>query len=988
MLDHIISDEGYPVAWIITPAGAKYNQVFQSKQALIDAIPVLDQQNEVVYFGVGTVTDPNPPKVKRFVKGQEVRKQNLRVETNIHSFKSLWMDIDIATDEPTKHASISEASAALAKFCRVTGWPIPTIVSSGTGLHFYWPLTNSIDVVTWRNYWPHLIAVAKYTGLKLDVAASNKATQVMRPPGSTHRKDPANPRTVEVVREADPSHFDYLFSCLDDCVQANNLPLVQAHTPAQNTFATMMQAAGFTYTAPVTDRDPLKVIKGCDQIRLSMTEARTEPEFRAVISTMMVLPNGRNLLHIMGKRQPMYDYDEVEGKIDALPTPPLPYTCASFDSLTPGICRTCPHRGKIKSPVTLGNKHDVVELHAPPTVQDESVPVATAAGLDGLLHPAPNLAGAPVTINDRAGAYKVDATGCWVILPNEADKEPIQICKQPVYPLKHLYKLNDAGSAEHFYLFHVDAKAPSAKLKDILISGSEAHGDYASKQFVDGGVVIKKRDNDKWFNNFMRSHIEELADTVPTEMFTSMGWQTDGDFVTGQYNVLPSGAAHRATNGREATDTARNNTMEPTGDYHEWRAAMDVFNTESQLHAQLCIGTAYAAPLFKFLGIDGLLLSLHGKSGIGKSAIQDAVGSVWGDPAGLTLKAPGTSNGSSQVAMLRHVGMMNSLPVMLDELSNLDPAKISDFVHGLSSGKEKDRLRPGGKGEYNLTKGLTWKTAFLSSSNAAIADKLAEGKSDCVAERYRLFELTNLKLLRTETFVEDSEKLRGLKQNYGHAGLTYARYLQTNIEKIPDWIQAEIAWLTKKVDAVAEERFWVQGMAAWLVGLAISYQAGLHSFDLKRLREYVIEQFKAQREGISESKNSTATSFAEMINDMLPHAVIVDQENELIQGMTARIPKSGKLYMRIDIASRVGEVTTSEVKNWCHRHSIGLAELKASGVESGVLSEGKDKATQVTLGRGVKELAGGGRVQVYQFNIPNDSIALMREQLKEKEQDP
>ena len=978
MLENIISDTGYPVAWTIAPNGFKKHHVFESKQALIDAVPTLDQQNDVVYFGVGTLTNPKLPKVKKIIDGKEVWVRPYRIESNINSFQSLWMDIDI---KPGVHTTITEASSALAQFCKLTGWPIPTIVSSGTGLHFYWPLTTPIDVSTWRSYWPHLIAVAKHTGLKLDVAASNKATQVMRPPGSTHRKDPANPRTVKVVRAADPADFTALFDKLKAYVTAHSLPLVQAHTPTANTFGAMMQAAGFTYTPPVTDRDPMKVIKGCAQIRRSIHEQRTEPEFRAVISTLMVLPHGRKLVHGLGKHQVLYDYDDVERKIDSLPVPPLPYTCDSFDSLTPGICDTCPHRGKIGSPVTLGNKVEAVELPAPDTPAETSTP-ATTSRLAGLVQPAAAMAEPPVTIETQAGAYKTDANGCWMIPPAEADEPAIQLCQQPVWALKHLYRVNEDGNREHYYLFRIET-APG-KNNDVLISGEAAHSETPYREFTRYGVVIPKAANFQKFGNFMRAHLSNLVKQEPTEIFATLGWQPSGDFVTGVYNVPVVGQPYSSTNGKEATDTANNNGMKPTGDYAKWREAMDVFNTREQMHAQLCIGTAYAAPLFKFIGIDGLLLSLHGHSGIGKSAIQDAVASVWGDPSSLMSKAPATSIGESQVSVMRHIGMMKSLPVLLEELTNLKPEFMSDFIHGLCSGKEKSRLKPGARGEYNRTKGLTWSTAFLSSSNEAIADKLAEGKGEHIAERYRLFELTDLPLLRTgANFIPDSQKLRGLKENYGHAGLTYARWMQANIDKIPGWIEAKIAWITQATKSISEERFWVQGMAAWLVGLELAHDAGLHSFDMDSLHEYVVEQFEIQRYGIRDSKTSTETNFAEMINDMLPNALIIDTKNELVQGMTAILPRRGSLHMRLDLAEGVGAVTVGEVKNWCHRRGIGLSAMRDSGVASGLLT--RTKATQVVLGKGVKELSGGSQVYCYIFEIPADSKMLLREQLKEKE---
>ena len=964
MLDRVISDSGYPVAWMIAPNGTTFNQVFQNKQALIDALPQLDQANVAVYFSVGTATVN--------------RTKEVRVESNIHSFKSLWMDIDIEAGNPLKYATISEASTGLKQFCDATGWTLPMIVASGTGLHFYWPLLQEITVAIWRDYLPYLLATARHLNLKLDVAASNKATQVMRPAGTTHRKDPANPQKVKVVRDTQPVDYNELLEKLVTYVNANQLPLTEVKSNTSNAFATMMAAAGFTYNPPVEDLAHSAMVTGCAQIRRAMSEDLPEPVWRGVISTAMLFPNGREFAHLLSRNDSRYDYDETEFKLNQLPQPPLPYTCDSFDQLTNGICDSCPHRGKIKSPIVLGKKVETqtVETSTPAAVEAQAV----VSNLQGLLAPVAAASSAMANLVTQAGAYKTDAAGCWFIPHSDSGEAPTLICEQQVLPLQHLYRVNADGNREHLYLFRIET-APEVH-NDVVIAGDVAHSEHVFKEFTRYGVVIpKKADFDK-FGNFMRAHIKNLVNTKPTEMVKTLGWQPEGEFVTGLWSVPPDGQPIRAVLGQEAADTASDNGMQPVGDYATWRAAMDVFNTKHQLHAQMGVCSAYAAPLFEFLTIEGMIFALHGKSGVGKSAVQNAAASVWGNPKSLKTKATGTGTGESIISVMRLLGVNKNMPLVLEELTNLKSEDMSSFIHAIAGGKEKSRLRGAARGEYHRSKGLEWNTVAFSSANDSITDKLAEAKSDHLAERFRVFEITNLKTIKSDSYAEDDRKLKELEANYGHAGLHYAKWMQANVASIPIWIEERINWVRNKVTARPEERFWVQAMAAWLVGIELSHAAGLHSFDIVQLEQYIITQFEAQRESIAGSRESSATHFAEMLNDMLPHALIVDTTNKLLpEGMAAQLPKSGKLHMRIDVSDGSGEVTVSEVKRWCKHKGVGLSVMHQSGLASGLIQDVQGK--RCSIGRGVK--GWNARVSAYEFKLPPGNLTLIKEKLKEGE---
>lgn len=103
--------------------------------------------------------------------------------TDVRSGRVLWCDIDFK-DFPGGEA---EARARLASFAS----PPSIIVRSGGGLHCYWLLSELADPVAIEN------ANKQFVGALGADKAWDRA-RVLRLPSSYHRKDPANPRLVEV----------------------------------------------------------------------------------------------------------------------------------------------------------------------------------------------------------------------------------------------------------------------------------------------------------------------------------------------------------------------------------------------------------------------------------------------------------------------------------------------------------------------------------------------------------------------------------------------------------------------------------------------------------------------------------------------------------------------------------------------------------------------------------------------------------------------
>jgi hypothetical protein len=113
-----------------------------------------------------------------------------RKQVNVLEVRSLWGEIDTREGKPdAPYSNRHEAANAVLEFCRTSGMPTPTFVSSGYGLHIYWPLCASLPAAVWRVYAKRLAQLFETHNLKIDKSRTRDSASVLRPPGAHNRKN-------------------------------------------------------------------------------------------------------------------------------------------------------------------------------------------------------------------------------------------------------------------------------------------------------------------------------------------------------------------------------------------------------------------------------------------------------------------------------------------------------------------------------------------------------------------------------------------------------------------------------------------------------------------------------------------------------------------------------------------------------------------------------------------------------------------------------
>jgi hypothetical protein len=298
--------------------------------------------------------------------GPPSQKRLGRTKHNAAGAKAFWLDIDVGPGKP--YSNEDATFDALAVFCRTLNIPLPIVVSSGSGLHAYWPVDQTLIRAIWERYANGLKSLCDRHGLHADPARTADISSVLRTPG-THNHKYSPPRKVECDPEfllkVQPYALEQFRAFLDNAPEnrtAGRLPSVQElFGPIPDTLLSRSPtrrrlledaAHGLSDYAPCYTAE---IIQRCGQMR-AFQDAKgclPEPQWYANLGGLAFCEDGDQIAHEISKGDPRYSFEETQNKLDRQrgfgPT-----TCKHFHELNPKICEACPHWGKITSPIALG----------------------------------------------------------------------------------------------------------------------------------------------------------------------------------------------------------------------------------------------------------------------------------------------------------------------------------------------------------------------------------------------------------------------------------------------------------------------------------------------------------------------------------------------------------------------------------------------------------------------------------------------------------
>ena len=869
-----------------------------------------------------------------------------RVQKNSTYFKTFWIDVDCGVGKP--YATQAEGLAALKTFTKTINWPLPTIVNSGRGIHAYWRLDSTVTRMEWKSVADRLKALCEEHAFEADPSRTAESASILRVPETLNfKQDP--PLPVEILQIANETPYEVLRSALGVLVAPDYIP----RQLNEMTKAMMGNRQSRFQTIMLKTMDG----KGCAQLEHIAINQDTieEPLWRAGLSIAWHCIDKDEAIHKISSLHPSYSPDETQRKAAQTKGP---YTCETFAKFNPDGCNACPNKGKISSPILLGNEIVAAEPDAPiiektPEGKQEKYIVPEL--------PYPYFRG------KNGGIYaSLKTKGD----DDEDEEKVVNIYEHDLYVVK---RLKDPIKGDAVWIrLHL----PRDGVREFSMPQTDALTfDKLRDKLAWHGVVAAKKQMDA-IMNYLIAFVKELQHKSQVEiMRTQFGWTENNDeFILGEKEISAAGISYSPPSSTTGNLAAY---MAPTGDYDEWKSIIKTYDQPQFEPHAFGFFTAFGAPLLKHLNLKGAIINLiNNTSGTGKSTVLKMCNSVWGHPEELMLQWKDTQN-----AMIHRLGVMNNLPVTIDEITKMSGDHFSDLVYSISQGRGKNRMMNHTNEErHNATK---WATIALCSSNASFYDKLSSLKSTPDGEFMRLIEY-RIEVTDILSKEEADVIFTPLYSHYGHAGVQYAEYLVGNLEDAISLVMQVQQKIDKAVSFTSRERFWSGAVACNIAGALIAKDLGIIDFDVKRVYDWIIKELKVMRTEIKAPAQTQSSVIGEFMNDHRKSTLVINGEADARTGLNS-IPildvKFGELLIRVEPDTKLLYINAKHLKAYCVKQQITLKDtlkgLEADGIFKGLVKKRMSKGTDIQT----------PAVHAYLFSIDNNDFINAEDYIQAAKQD-
>ena len=981
----VLPDQGHYCLFLLPEAHHVWHD---SIDALVDATETYTQRGGV-YFGTaafGTATS--------------------RSQANVLALKALRLDIDAGEEKHAKHGDkvYPTQRAALAdcvRFFKETQLLPTYVVSSGAGLHIYYCFTEAVAPAEWLPLAKALSALGREHNLLIDPSVTEDSARVLRPVGALHH----NGARVSILKDFQVRHDA---TALRDALGVLPPPKARQYDLSINT--------DMARTVISPPSSALKVAQHC-QALAEVAHAKgdvPEPHWRAMLGLVKHTTESHDIAHEWSVGHDGYDAQETDRKLDAWLTGPT--TCVEFGKHR-NACNSCPHQGKVKSPIMLGRMTPVeVEALPPeknPFVRPESVP--TGAAWEGRV---------PKDFEVKL-VQGVTTLVHKVMVPTE-DQHGVTLEQQVEVPVtseifwySHWADLSHSGDTAHITAHKWDSMTDRVKAFDIPTGALASRSDLA-KKLAESGIQLSTHKRAlasmDTYNKFQFQRIKDMNRRLKISDRFGLRILEDGKMVSvhGKYVIAADGTISEAMIAPGLKQTCEFYPLPiPPQFSGEWGAEVwdTHINPAAHKHAefmrtnyggenmgkyQLAFMLGLASPLMAFvqggymsgstLPPNGLSVSLYEKEGgRGKTTLMKATMLAYGNPDELSKDQ--NAQGSTDLARIAKLSMWGTMPASFDEMGRTGETSVSNLISAVANGSGREgALKDGG-----LRASSRWSLICLVSTNRSQRDMVTVNEAESSAVQYRLLELD---VNNMPDFDSDQRNL--FARQWAEVSTTCAGALGAVVQRalcqmgpgaanklVMDCVERA----SKMIESDKEDRFQYRALGAMMALHVILTKMGLGMFNLREL----VDEFKRANENAKVYVKANALPsdelelLATLLNDLRPNTIVTEQSGhtrgrpewrKFVPHLGAHMPN--KVSARYITSQNRIYVSVEAVREWCKAKHLRDAEIVRAAKESGVLcavypSQLKDGVVAVLAGQynlyqGMVESA-NVHVRCYAFDV-------------------
>lgn len=807
------------------PRGFFWNRgSFSNAQDAADAAVRWDSDpSNTIYFTVGSFAGHSYTNDKG--KTAYSRKQEQATW-----FKALALDLDIGPDKP--YATQKEGWAAMRTAIETLGLPQPMVVSSGYGIHCYWPMTEPIPKAHWVKASMALRVALEQQGVLIDTSKIHDPSMVLRPVGTMNKKQATHKPVV----------------CKLDCPDYEPVALLTLLKPWLNqvpkTLPPDRKAARSSISAAVLNSNDVLldvVAQHCNQVRALVESGGVvdaagrnveEPLWRASLGLARHAVDVPQAVIMIAGKHPDFDLDKNMAKLSAW-AGTGPTTCAKFEQLCSDGCKGCPHKGKITSPAQLTSS-----TSSTLTVEDGSeVEIELPKGYverDGKLWK-----------EIKTEIEEVDANG------NKVAKEVVEWELVSPYPMHITGIYKDHQTTKSTFRLAIKYPMTGWQEEDHDIGVIATIGKEFSTFMLHRQVYsVKAIGQQEKLRGYLMDYLTMVQKAAPTGLdYVAFGWQPDGSFLCGE-RVLgsPTGHTDRRLRGPASSYA---DVIKPHGSRDLWVQAMDMLNEPGTQTIRSALLVACAGILGPAAGNASMVLSIYStETTTGKSLALIAANSLIGAPKKLFLNKNDTAN-----ALFKVRGVLNNLPCTIDELTSADENDVVNLAYDLSQGREKLAMTR----DREIRTPVLWDGPTLITTNISLHQKFELVQANNDPLKARTMELHH----HDRTFIQTdaSGSSNGyrffdlLAENNGWAFPELVEAVLAMGGPREVWTKGEAAFMRKfGFMFEPQERYYRTSIiAGWVMG-KLGQRLGLFTFDIDATTQHLIDHVETFRQGTLDNR--------------------------------------------------------------------------------------------------------------------------------------
>lgn len=830
-----------------------------------------------------------------------------RTQSHATWFKALAFDQDIGADK--KCATQKEGLAAALSAFTILNLPQPMIVSSGRGIHYYWPLTTPIPAAEWVRLSDALAAALVAAGLEYDASKIRDTSMVLRPHG-THNKKQTPWLPVEVKADCpdyDPADLEQLLSAYIGQTPPSRQPKKRS---------AIMDAV---LKNPNLNLDVLG--RKCQQIGAllaskgefdMMGNLVEEPMWRVALGIAAHTPDPEASIMLLCSGHPTFDFDVNMKKMAGWTTGPA--TCAEIERKCPGGCNGCPRKGTINSPAAL-NEEPVATPQTPIALAQAAATHAEAPDMPEGYY----ISNGQVFKDVESEVKDKDADG------NNIKRTVITktlICPYEIH-VHALYRDIWGGKPNAYGMSHavISVKYPLDGTHEhelplgVLFGGGKDFSTFLGLC----QIIIPSPTTAENTRVYLMNYLKKVQSKAPSGVdFKHFGYQSDGSFLCGDV-LIGSPSANTA---RRLKDTARlyADVITRHGSRDRWASVTQLINEEGAQCFGVSLLTACAGALGNISGAATPIVSfVSDKSGTGKTLSLAIGNSAFMNPSSQYMFLPKDTVNS----LYHNLGVFGDLSGSIDEYTTqTDVEAATELAYSISSGREKQSMTS----QRKIREPETWRAPLRLTSNTSLHDMFDMIQTKDEPLRLRTLEFP----LNTREFVTIHGKTiyETLQDNYGHAMPELVEAVLAMGGRKEVWRKGsdQFEKVFPKAIFRSEERFYRNTIiVSWIVG-KIGERLGLFQFDVDRIINFMLDRVDTLRNGAAVKATDGLDQLGQFMQENNHQLIVVRKEAGKAEQVQFPVPPTAVMRMEIIYDSKnpvlpgsMLAINTSALKAWLRR---------------------------------------------------------------------